>query len=374
MDNLIKLACELIAKPSVTPDDAGCQAILIQHLQRLGFTITEIPFAQTKNFWACYGSKAPLVVFAGHTDVVPAGNTADWQSPPFTPTLMDGYLYGRGAADMKGALAAMIEAVTQFLQVNPNPDGSIGFLITSAEEGPAQDGTPIVLDYLTKHGINIDYCIVGEPTSHTHLGDTIKNGRRGSLTGNLRIIGKQGHIAYPHLAENPIHQGLAPLLTLVQTQWDDGNADFQATRLQISNIHAGTGAGNVIPGDLTVLFNFRYSPVTTATQLQSRVAQILEQHRLNYTLDWTHFGEPYHTHDADFLAKCTQAIFKVTGRNAQLSTSGGTSDARYIAKYCDKIIELGPCNQTIHQVNECVCVNDLQLLASVYLEILQTLC
>lgn len=374
MDELLALACELIEKPSITPQDAGCQALLMQRLQALGFTTTEIPFDQTQNLWARFGDQEPLIVFAGHTDVVPTGSLSDWHYPPFTPTVADGFLYGRGSADMKGSLAAMIIAVTRFLQTSPNPACSIGFLITSAEEGPAQEGTPIVLDYLTKHGITIDYCIVGEPTSQHELGDMIKNGRRGSLTGKLQVIGKQGHIAYPHLADNPIHNALAALSALTQTQWDKGNADFQPTSLQISNIHGGTGAGNVIPGTLDVLFNFRYSPAVTAELLEAKVQQILAEHNVKYTLEWTHFGEPYHTHHADFLAKCTMAIKKITGQNSVLSTSGGTSDARYIAKFCDKIIEMGPCNQTIHQINECVRVADLHALADVYLEILQVLC
>lgn len=367
MEPVIALAADLIKIPSITPQDLQCQDILIERLKRLGFTITQLPFAQTSNFWAYYGKPNPSLVFAGHTDVVPIGDINAWDYPPFDPSIHNDCLYGRGAADMKGSLAAMVVATERFLHTHKTFDGGIGFLITSAEEGPSFEGTPIVLDYLKNHNINLDYCIVGEPTSSQTLGDTIKNGRRGTLTGALKVIGKQGHIAYPHLADNPIHPALSVLASLVNIQWDSGNKDFQPTSFQISNINAGTGAGNVIPGTLDALFNLRYSPEITAEQIKETIHTYLDNAQLNYELEWTHFGTPYHTVDDEFLKLCQSAINDVTGVEAQLSTSGGTSDARYIAKYCNKLIEFGPSNATIHQVNEHVRVDELIKLTEIYL-------
>lgn len=371
MEPVISLAADLIKIPSITPQDLHCQDILIERLKRLGFTITQLPFGQTSNFWAYYGNPSPSFVFAGHTDVVPVGDINDWKFPPFDPTIDNDCLYGRGAADMKGSLAAMIVATERFLHQHKSFNGGIGFLITSAEEGPSFEGTPIVLDYLKTHNINIDYCIVGEPTSDKTLGDTIKNGRRGTLSGKLKVIGKQGHIAYPHLADNPIHPALSVLASIVNLTWDNGNKDFQPTSFQISNINAGTGAGNVIPGTMEVMFNLRYSPEISAEQIKETIHKHLDNVQLNYELDWVHFGTPYHTIDNDFLHLCESAIYEVTGTDAELSTSGGTSDARYIAQYCDKLIELGPCNATIHQVNECVAVDELIKLSEIYLLILE---
>jgi len=371
MNEVTALAQQLIQIPSITPKDMGCQELLISRLKKLGFTITKLPFAQTDNFWAQLGNTEPLFVFAGHTDVVPTGDKTAWHYPPFEGIVDDNYIHGRGAADMKGSLAAMIIAVENFLARAPLYSGSVGFLITSAEEGPSHDGTPIVLDYLQQKNITMDYCIVGEPTSNNALGDTIKNGRRGSLTGELTFIGKQGHIAYPHLAENPIHQAMNTLSELINIVWCEGNQDFDASCFQISNINAGTGAGNVIPGTLEVLFNIRYSPEITAETIQSIVHQQLDKAGLDYKLDWTHFGKPYHTLDKSFLNICQSATQEIMGDSAKLSTSGGTSDARYIAAVCPKIIELGPINATIHQINECVAIKDLVNLSDIYLKILQ---
>jgi len=371
MDPVIELTSELIKIPSITPQDLDCQAILIKRLEQLGFTITKLPFGQTENFWAYYGNASPSFVFAGHTDVVSIGDINDWRFPPFDPTIDDACLYGRGVADMKGSLAAMIVATERFLHKYQTIKGGIGFMITSAEEGPAFEGTPIILDYLKNNNIKIDYCVVGEPTSTKTFGDTIKNGRRGSLTGALKVIGKQGHIAYPHLADNPIHPALAALATIVNLKWDNGNQDFQPTSLQISNINAGTGAGNVIPGTLEVLFNLRYSPEISAEQIKQTVHTHLDNAQLNYELEWTHFGMPYHTVDHDFLALCQSCIAQVTGERPSLSTSGGTSDARYIAEYCSKIVEFGPSNATIHQVNEHIATEELVKLADIYLLFLE---
>jgi succinyl-diaminopimelate desuccinylase len=366
MNAVIDLASALIRIPSITPYDKGCQALLIERLTALGFSIVPLPYQESHNFWAYYGEAKPSLVFAGHTDVVPVGDENAWKFPPFEPTLHEGHLYGRGAADMKGALACMIVAVEKFIQAHPHFKGGIGFLITSAEEGPSHEGTPIVLDYLKENDISIDYCIVGEPTSEIHLGDVIKNGRRGSLTGRLIIQGKQGHIAYPHLADNPIHRAIPVLNELLNHPWDEGNAHFQPTSFQISNIHAGTGAGNVIPADITIDFNLRYSPEITADKIQSIITSLLQRHALNYTLDFIHYGEPYYTDNHAFLAQCQKTIFAAIQNMPRLSTSGGTSDARYIAKYCKNIIELGLSNASIHQVNEQVRVDDLINLTNIY--------
>lgn len=365
MNALTALASLLIRIPSITPYDNGCQEILITRLKALGFSVVPLPYGKTQNFWASSGEASPSFVFAGHTDVVPIGDEKTWQYPPFLPTLLDGYLYGRGAADMKGSLASMIIAVERFMEKHSTFHGSIGFLITSAEEGPAEEGTPIVLDYLREKNIPIDYCIVGEPTSHTKVGDTIKQGRRGSLSGHLTIRGKQGHVAYPHLADNPIHRAMPALSELIHFVWDNGHPHFDETCFQISNIHAGTGATNVIPGEVQIDFNLRYSPTLTALKIQETIQSLLKN--IDYTIVWQHYGEPYLTVPSPFLEKCQTAILETTGYPAQLSTSGGTSDARYIAKYCPQVIELGPVNATIHQVNECVAIADLEKLAEIYL-------
>ncbi len=365
IDPLI-LTKQLIAQPSITPDDSGCQDILISLLKELGFHITSLPYQDASNFWAVKGESGPTLVFAGHTDVVHTGDIAQWKFPPFEPTEHDGMLYGRGTTDMKAGVAAMIAATEQFIREYPQHPGRIAFLITSAEEGPAEKGTPIVLDYLKQQGQTFDWCVVGEPTCGERLGDTIKNGRRGSLTGKLILHGKQGHIAYPHLAENPIHRFATVLHKLVQQEWDRGDAFFAPTSFQISNIHGGTGAGNVIPGQLEVLFNFRYSPAVTVDQLKSMVEEILKQENIVYTLDWTHFGEPFLTEPGTLIKVLSSAIEQKCGVQPELSTSGGTSDARYIAKTGAQVIEFGLCNELIHQINECVSIKDIYTLQSIY--------
>lgn len=367
---LLQLTEALLRIPSVTPQDAGCQTVLADRLTALGFTVHSLPHQETANFWAIRGSTRPVFVFAGHTDVVTTGAIEQWNTPPFEPTIENDRLYGRGAADMKGSLAAMIIATEQYLTRYPQSPGSIGFLITSAEEGPSEQGTPVVLEYLAKIGQAMDYCLVGEPSSHHQLGDTIKNGRRGSLSGRLTILGKQGHIAYPELADNPIHRAFSALDTLCKISWDEGNADFSPTQFQISNIHGGTGAGNVIPAELVVSFNFRYCPETTYQQLQERVIRLLQEYELRYQLDWVHYGTPYFTQPGRLIEATAAAITQHCHITPQLSTYGGTSDGRYIAHYCPQVIEFGPCNQTIHQVNEYIDVNDLYQLADIYENIL----
>lgn len=368
--DVLALTQELIEIASITPNDEDCQAILKDLLTKLGFKITAIPHGDADNFWAIRGDQGPCFVFAGHTDVVQPGPLDKWETKPFKPTIKGDFLYGRGAADMKGSLAAMLVACEDFITANPNHSGQIAFLITSAEEGPSELGTPIVLEYLAEQKQTIDYCLVGEPTSHTQLGDMLKNGRRGSLTGKLCIHGQQGHIAYPHLAENPIHIALKALEELTSTQWDQGNEFFQATSFQVSNIHAGEGAGNVIPGHLYVLFNLRYSPEVSAAELKNKINSILEQHDLRFDIEWTHYGKPYLTEGGKLLDAACNAINMLCDVKPEISTSGGTSDGRYIAEYCNEVIEFGPSNATIHKVNENVKISDLELLAQVYTQIL----
>ncbi|MBB70839.1 MAG: succinyl-diaminopimelate desuccinylase [Legionellales bacterium] len=373
MSELLELCESLIKVPSITPHDHGAQDILLEQLIPLGFSVEKITFNGADNFWARLGNSGPLFVFAGHTDVVATGPEVEWHTPPFEPVVKDGFLHGRGAADMKGSLAAMIVATKQFLQDNKLFNGSVGFLITSAEEGPSHDGTPQVLKFLEQSKQQIDYCLVGEPTSQTKLGDMIKNGRRGSLTGKLTIHGIQGHIAYPHLADNPIHCAVHVMSELCHKKWCDGNQDFQATSLQFSNFHSGTGAGNVIPGETEILFNFRYSPEVTANQLQTIVEATLAEHGIQHIIEWTHFGEPYYTPSGKLVEATVEAIRAICGYGPELSTSGGTSDGRYIATTGCDVIELGPSSKTIHQVNECVKVADLEQLAQLYQRILQSL-
>ncbi len=370
----LQLTHDLISLPSVTPFDAGCQGIIKELLTECGFQVAELPNGEVSNLWAQYGSQAPLFVFAGHTDVVPTGPLEQWDSDPFMPTIRDGYLYGRGAADMKSGLSAMLMAAKDFIQQHPNFAGSIGFLITSAEEGPAFEGTPKVLEYLSSQGIQIDYAIVGEASSSGSVGDTIKIGRRGSLTGDFTIHGRQGHIAYPHLADNPIHN-LAPVLdTLCKHEWDQGNDYFQPTSFQISNIHAGTGAGNVIPGELNLRFNIRYSPEITAEKLQKTIESVFQQNKVDYQAQWTHFAKPFLTQPGKLTTLVNQVIAQHCGHAAKLSTTGGTSDARYIAEDSHtQVIELGPCNATIHKINECVNVTELDKLKDIYQDILRQL-
>ncbi|BAZ94487.1 succinyl-diaminopimelate desuccinylase [Thiohalobacter thiocyanaticus] len=369
----LDLARDLIARNSVTPDDAGCQAMMAEFLTARGFDITPLPFGEVSNLWARRGDSGPLFVFAGHTDVVPTGPLEAWDSPPFEPTERDGWLYGRGAADMKGSLAAMLTAVDRFLATHPEPRGSIAFLITSDEEGPSVNGTVKVVEWLQAQGTRIDWCLVGEPSSSEQVGDVMKNGRRGSLSGELRIKGVQGHVAYPHLARNPVHQAAPALAELCATEWDAGNDHFPPTTFQISNVQAGTGANNVIPGELMLLFNFRYSTESDADGLKRRVHELLDRHALEYELDWTHSGAPFLTPAGELVEAARAAVRERCGFEAQLSTAGGTSDGRFIAPTGAQVLELGPVNATIHKVNECVRCDDLERLSVLYETILTKL-
>ena len=373
MNPTLELACELIRRPSVTPDDRGCQQLLADRLQPLGFQVEHLRFGEVDNLWARRGDAAPLLVFAGHTDVVPPGPPEQWESDPFEPVIRDGVLYGRGAADMKSSLAAMVTACERFIAANPDHRGSVGFLITSDEEGPAVDGTVRVVEHLQVRSEHIDYCLVGEPSSEQELGDIAKNGRRGSLNGRLRIRGQQGHVAYPQLAENPIHRAAPALAELAGEQWDQGNEFFPPTTFQISNISGGTGAENVIPGELELMFNLRFSTESTAASLRSRVESILDRHRLDYDLQWKLSGEPFLTPAGALVDAASEAIREITGRPTRLSTAGGTSDGRFIAPTGAQVLELGPINATIHKVNECVPAGSLEQLSVIYERILDIL-
>ncbi len=373
MNPVIELTAQLVARESITPKDADCQKILCARLQKAGFHIEPLPFGEVTNFWAVRGDTGPLLAFAGHTDVVPPGPLSDWSSPPFTPEIRGGYLYGRGAADMKGGLAAMLTATEQFVLANPNHSGRIAFLITSDEEGPATQGTVKVLEHLANRGEQIDWCIIGEPSASEKTGDTIKNGRRGSLGGHLIIQGSQGHIAYPHLAVNPIHKAAAAINEMTLECWDEGNRYFPATSFQISNIYGGTGAMNVIPGSLELDFNFRYSTQSNAAELSARIEQILNEHALDYELTWTSYGLPFLTEEGLLTQTAVSAVEAVMGYPAALSTSGGTSDGRFIAPTGAQVIELGPNNSTIHRVNERVSVEELLQLTQIYQQIISKL-
>ncbi|MDN3486754.1 succinyl-diaminopimelate desuccinylase [Pseudoalteromonas sp. APC 3224] len=370
---VITLAQALIQRESVTPEDAGCQHMMNERLSAIGFDIESLFFTDTLNTWARKGTQSPHFCFAGHTDVVPTGPEKNWQHPPFAGLIEDGLLHGRGAADMKGSLAAMVVATERFVSKHPDHKGSISFLITSDEEGPFINGTTRVIDTLEKRGEKIDMCLVGEPSSRDVLGDVVKNGRRGSLTGFLTIKGVQGHVAYPHLAQNPIHLATPALTELSQTVWDMGNDFFPATSFQISNINGGTGAGNVIPGELEVQFNFRFSTEVTHQQLQQKVNAILQKHNLNYELNWIVNGLPFLTDHGPLVDATVAAIKSVTGLTTNLETTGGTSDGRFIAQTGAKVIELGPRNATIHKVDECVSTDDLIALADIYEQILEQL-
>lgn len=365
-NDTLALAQTLIARRSLTPDDDGCQEILIDRLTKLGFTIEKMHVGEVTNLWARRGNTSPVICFAGHTDVVPTGPLEQWHSDPFTPTVHEGRLYGRGAADMKTSLAAFVTAIEKFVAGTENHKGSIALLITSDEEGPAVDGTVKVVETLKARGELLDYCIVGEPTCTEQLGDTIKNGRRGSLSGNLTVKGIQGHIAYPHLAKNPIHLAAPAIAELAQTEWDQGNAYFPPTTWHISNIHGGTGATNVIPGKINLLFNFRFSTASTVASLQNRVYEILKRHGLDYDLTWELAGKPFLTPKAELANAMRDAIQKVTKIEPHLSTSGGTSDGRFIAEICAQVIEFGPCNATIHKLNENIEVKDVEPLSEIY--------
>ncbi len=373
MSPVVELTCELISRPSVTPEDAGCQQLLGERLARLGFVLESMVFADTTNLWARRGTDGPLFCFAGHTDVVPPGPDSAWATPPFTPTLIDGYIYGRGAADMKGSLAAMVVAIERFVAAHPDHQGSIALLLTSDEEGPFINGTVKVIETLEARQEKIRWCIVGEPSSTQQVGDVVKNGRRGSLTGDLTIHGVQGHVAYPHLADNPIHKAAPALAELANTLWDSGNSSFPPTTFQIANINGGTGASNVIPGELQVQFNFRFSTESTSAGLKARVTALLDQHRLDYNLAWTLSGEPFLTASGELVTAVQGAISDICGYSTQLSTSGGTSDGRFIAPTGAQVLELGPCNATIHKVNECIKADDLDQLALIYERTLERL-
>ena len=373
MTQTLELARALIARRSLTPDDAGCQEILIERLEKLGFFIERMRFGNVDNLWARRGIEGPVVVFAGHTDVVPSGPVESWFSPPFEPTIRDGMLYGRGAADMKTSIAAFITAIEAFVEDHPRHDGSIALLITSDEEGVAVDGTVRVVEALQARGETLDYCIVGEPTSNKLVGDMIKNGRRGSLNGTLIVQGIQGHIAYPHLVKNPIHMVAPAIAELAATTWDQGNEYFPPTSWQISNMNGGTGATNVVPGTVEILFNFRFSTASTEQGLKDRVHAILDKHNVKYELQWELSGKPYITPKGSLVAAISRAIEQSYGITPELSTSGGTSDGRFIADICPQVIEFGPLNATIHKLNECVAVADIEPLKQTYQRTLENL-
>ena len=374
MSDTIELAKHLIRRPSVTPEDGGCQALIGKRLGLHGFVAEPMRFGEVDNVWLRRGTAGPVLVFAGHTDVVPTGPEADWHSPPFEANIRDGLLYGRGAADMKGSIAAFVTACERFVKAHPDHGGSLALLLTSDEEGPSVNGTVKVIEALQARGEQIDWCLVGEPSSTAQVGDIIKNGRRGSLNGRLRVHGRQGHVAYPHLADNPIHR-LAPVLAeLCAAEWDSGkNEHFPPTSFQVSNLHAGTGADNVIPGQAELLFNFRFSTEVTEAELRERVHAILDAHGLDYTLDWRLSGQPFLTPAGALVEAARVAIRDVCGRETELSTAGGTSDGRFIAPTGAQVVELGPVNASIHQIDEHVAVADLDTLSAIYERILEGL-
>ena len=369
---VIELTQQLIRRPSLSPDDAGCQAIIIERLKALGFTIEPMHIGDTLNFWAWRGQGETLA-FAGHTDVVPTGDASRWINPPFEPTIRDGMLYGRGAADMKGSLAAMIVAAERFVISNPNHKGRLAFLITSDEEASATNGTVKVVEALMARNERMDYCLVGEPSSTEIVGDVVKNGRRGSMTANLTLHGVQGHVAYPHLADNPVHRALPALNELVAREWDQGNEFFPPTSMQIANVQAGTGSNNVIPGEFFVQFNFRFSTELTDQMIQQQVQELLDRHQLRYTLEWKISGQPFLTSRGKLVDAVVNAVEHYNEIKPQLQTTGGTSDGRFIARMGAQVVELGPVNATIHKINECVKAADLQLLSRMYQRIMEQL-
>jgi succinyl-diaminopimelate desuccinylase len=373
MSQALELAENLIARRSVTPADEGCQQLIAQRLKAVGFSVEPLRFGNVENLWARRGAAVPVFCFAGHTDVVPTGPLEEWRSDPFVPTQRDGLLYGRGAADMKTGLAAMVTATEEFVRSHPRHRGSIAFLITSDEEGPSVDGTKRVAEALAGRGERIDWCLVGEPSSEATIGDTIKVGRRGSLSGRLTVHGVQGHVAYPQLAENPVHTLAPALAELTRHVWDEGTEHFQPTTFQVSNLNAGTGAPNVIPGELKARFNLRYSPVQTLEKLKSTVEEILRKHGVRYTIEWYVSGEPFYTPPGQLSDAVGEAVAQVTGARPRLSTGGGTSDGRFIAPLGAQVVELGVVNASIHKVNECVRVADLEALERMYLNVLRKL-
>nr|WP_240350774.1 succinyl-diaminopimelate desuccinylase [Pectobacterium brasiliense] len=369
---VIELAQQLIKRPSLSPNDEGCQALMIERLTAIGFTVEAMDFGDTQNFWAWRGTGKTLA-FAGHTDVVPSGDESHWQHPPFEPIIRDGMLYGRGAADMKGSLAAMVIAAERFVAAHPNHQGRLAFLITSDEEASAVNGTVKVVEALMARNERLDFCLVGEPSSTHVVGDVVKNGRRGSITANLRVHGVQGHVAYPHLADNPVHRAAPALNELIATEWDQGNDFFPPTTMQIANIQAGTGSNNVIPGELFVQFNFRFSTELTDVLIQQRVAELLDRHQLNYTIDWKLSGQPFLTARGELVDAVVNAVKHYNEVTPELLTTGGTSDGRFIARMGAQVVELGPVNATIHKVDECVSAADLQLLSRMYQRIMEQL-
>jgi succinyl-diaminopimelate desuccinylase len=373
MSQAVELTRNLLERRSVSPADEGCQKLLCERLAAAGFEIQSLPFGNVENFWARRGSQPPLFCFAGHTDVVPTGPLEEWRSDPFVPTVRDGHLFGRGAADMKSGLAAMVTASEEFATAHPGHKGSLAFLVTSDEEGPSVDGTRRVVELLRERGTRIDWCLVGEPSSESELGDTIKVGRRGSLSGRLTVHGIQGHVAYPHLAENPVHTLAPALAELTQREWDRGTEHFQPTTFQVSNLNAGTGAPNVIPGELKARFNLRYSPVQTLAGLKATVEEILRRHGVRYTLEWYVSGEPFYTAPGLLSAAVSDAVRVVRGAPPQLSTGGGTSDGRFIATLGAQVVELGVINASIHKVNECVRIADIDALHRMYVGVLENL-
>jgi len=373
MSDTLKLTEQLINRQSVTPEDAGCQKLIAERLEKLGFKATHLRFEDVDNLWITHGDTGPLFAFAGHTDVVPTGPIEDWKTDPFKAEIIDGMLYGRGAADMKGGIAAMVTATEQFVQRHPDHKGTIAFLITSDEEGPSINGTRKVIEYLNDNNIKIDWCIVGEPSSNKQLADVIRIGRRGSLNGILTIKGIQGHVAYPDIAENPIHKASAFLAEISAAEWDQGNDSFPPTTFQISNLNAGTGADNVIPGSLNLLFNFRYSTETTQEDLQGKVVELLSKHNLDYDLNWKLSGLPFLTESGKLVDASCNAIEEICSIETLRSTGGGTSDGRFIAPTGAEVIELGVVNETIHKINECVKIDDLETLSKIYQNILEKL-
>ncbi len=369
---VIELAQQLIKRPSLSPHDEGCQELMIARLKAIGFTVEPMNFGDTQNFWAWRGQGSTLA-FAGHTDVVPTGDEKNWDNPPFEPIIRDGMLYGRGAADMKGSLAAMVVAAERFVAANPNHQGRLAFLITSDEEASATHGTVKVVEALMARNERLDYCLVGEPSSTERVGDVVKNGRRGSITANLRIHGVQGHVAYPHLADNPVHRAMSALNELVTIEWDHGNEFFPPTSMQIANVQAGTGSNNVIPGEMFVQFNFRFSTELTDALIKQRVQELLDRHNLNYSIDWWLSGQPFLTSRGALVDAVVNAVEHYAELTPQLLTTGGTSDGRFIAQMGAQVVELGPVNATIHKVNECVHAADLQLLSRMYQRIMEQL-
>ncbi|POY45242.1 succinyl-diaminopimelate desuccinylase [Avibacterium gallinarum] len=372
-NSILTLAQQLIQRPSISPDDQGCQQLIAERLEKLGFHIEWLPFNDTLNLWATHGSARPVVAFAGHTDVVPVGDESQWQYPPFSAKIVDDMLYGRGAADMKGSLAAMIVAAENYVKANPDHAGTIALLITSDEEAAAKDGTVRVVETLMARGEAIDYCLVGEPSSAEKLGDVVKNGRRGSITGNLYIEGVQGHVAYPHLADNPVHKSVDFLKELTTYQWDQGNEFFPPTSLQIANIQAGTGSNNVIPGEFYVQFNLRYCTEVTDELIKQTVEQMLKKHQLDYRIEWNLSGKPFLTKPGKLVNAVVDSLEKIAQITPALETGGGTSDGRFIALMGAEVVELGPLNATIHKVNECVSCQDLATLGEVYQQMLMNL-